>query len=230
MGQRARRRPAAEARPRRSRDRALAARRDAARADRPAPDLRELLVGRRPGAVWPRLRALLRLGRRAQLRRARLRAGLHALRPLPRVLEPRLHGVRAARRRHAHAAAEGEHRHGPRPRAWRGDPPGRHVRLRHGRVPPDHGVDRRAVGRRVRRLGGGDEGAQDPGRPRSRDDVPRGRRRDAVERGSRLRPAADHPARRPAGAADRAPRRPSRSGRRRRADGRRIPGAVRAGG
>ena len=34
-------------------------------------------------------------------------------------------------------------------------------------------VDRRGVGRRVRRLGGGDEGAPDPGRPRSRDDVPR---------------------------------------------------------
>ena len=39
---------------------------------------------------------------------------------LPRVLEPRLHGVRAARRRHADAAAEAEHRHGPRARARRG--------------------------------------------------------------------------------------------------------------
>ena len=142
-------------------------------ADRPAADLGELLVRRRPRAVRARLGALLRLGRGARLRRARLRAGVHALRALPRVLEPRLHGVRAARRRHADAAPEGEHRHRPRPRARRGDPAGRHVRLRHRRLPADHGLDRGRVGRRVRRLAGGDEGAPDPGRPRPWDDVPR---------------------------------------------------------
>ena len=161
LGDRPRGRSPAEARPRRGRDRALAAGRHAARADRPAPDVRELLVGRRSRAVRARLRDLLGLGRGARLRRARLRAGVHALRPLPRVLEPRLHGVRAARRRHADAAAEGEHRHRPRPRARRGDPAGRHVRLRHRRLSPDHGLDRGRVGssrtatprRRRRRIG-----------------------------------------------------------------------------
>ena len=50
-----------------------------------------------PGTVRSRLRNLLRLGRGDRLRRAGLRSGLHALRALPRVLESRLHGLRAAR-------------------------------------------------------------------------------------------------------------------------------------
>ena len=83
-----------------------------ARADRAAAERGELLVGRRAGAVRSRLRALLGLGRGDRLRERRLRARLHALRALPRVLEPRLHGVRAARGRHAHTASEAEHRHG----------------------------------------------------------------------------------------------------------------------
>ena len=150
--ERPRRRPGAEARPGRGRDRALGGDRHAAGADRAAAVVGELLVGRRPGAVRARLRDLLRLGRGARLRRARLPAGLHALRALPRVLEPRLHGVRAARGRDAHAAAEAEHRHRPRPRAHRADRAGRPVGLRHRRLPADHAVDRVEVGRRVRRL------------------------------------------------------------------------------
>ena len=62
------------------------------------------------GPCGPVLGALPRPRRRARLRPARLRARLR-LRPLPRVLEPRLHGVRPCRRRHAHAAAAAEHRH-----------------------------------------------------------------------------------------------------------------------
>ena len=58
---------------------------------------------------------------------ARLRAGLR-VRALPRVLEPRLHGVRAARGRHGDAAAEAERRHGHGPRAGRDDPAGRRSR------------------------------------------------------------------------------------------------------
>ena len=50
----------------------------------------------------------------------------------------------------------------------------------------------------------GDESAPDPGRSRSRHDLPRRRRRHAVERGPRLRPAPHHSPRRAAGAADRA--------------------------
>ncbi len=97
LGDRACRRSAAEARSRRGCDRALAASGHADRADRAAADGRELLVGGRPGTVRPGLRDLLRLGRGARLRRARLRAGLPALRTVPRVLEPRLHGLRATR-------------------------------------------------------------------------------------------------------------------------------------
>ena len=97
-----------------------------------------------------------------------------------------------------------------------------------GRVPADHGLDRRRVRRRVRRLAGRDEGAPDPRRPRPRDDVPRRRRRHAVERGARLRPAPHHPPCGAAGAADRAPRRSPALRRRRRADGRRVSRARRA--
>ena len=134
--------PVVETRPRRGRDRAVAASRHARRAHRGAADLGELLVGRRSRSVRARLGDLLRLGRGARLRRARLRTGVHALRSLPRVLEPRLYVVRAARRRHADAAPEGEHRHRPRSRARRGDSAGRHVRLRDRRLPADHGLDR----------------------------------------------------------------------------------------
>ena len=42
----------------------------------------------------------------------------------------------------ADAAAEAEHRHGPRARAWRDAAAGGGVDLRHGRLPADHGLDR----------------------------------------------------------------------------------------
>ena len=50
-------------------DPALGGDRDACRADRAAAELRELLVGRRPGPVRPGLGDLLGLGRRVRLRR-----------------------------------------------------------------------------------------------------------------------------------------------------------------
>ncbi len=78
------------------RDRPLDEDRHAARAHRPASDVRELLVGRRARALRAGLRDLLGLGRGARLRRAGLCARVPALPPVPRVLEPRLHGVRAA--------------------------------------------------------------------------------------------------------------------------------------
>ena len=218
-----------EARPRRGRDRPLDEDRDAARAHRAASDLGELLVGRRAGAVRAGLRDLLGLGRGARLRRAGLRARMPALRPLPRVLEPRLHGVRAPGRRNRDAASRAEHRHRARPRARRRDPAGRPHGVRDRRLSADHELDRRRVRRRLRRLAVCDEGAPHPRRPRSRHDLPRRRRRHAVERGPRLRPAPDHQARRAAGAAHRPARRPSPLRRRRRADGRRVSGASAAG-
>ena len=86
----------------------------------PVPALRELLGPRRGDRpVRSLLRAPLRPRRGARVRRARLRAQLRAMRPLHRVLEPRLHGVRPRRRRVADAAAEAEHRHRDGPRALR---------------------------------------------------------------------------------------------------------------
>ena len=46
--------------------------------------------------------------------------------------------------RDADAAAEAEHRHGPRRRAHRAHRPGRRLGLRHRRLPADHGLDRSA--------------------------------------------------------------------------------------
>ena len=92
-----------------------------------------------PGPCGPGLGDVLRLGRGGRLRPGRVRAGLR-VRALPRVLEPRLHGVRAARRRLADAAAEAEHRHRPRARARRADPAAGRVGLRHRRLPGDHGA------------------------------------------------------------------------------------------
>ena len=93
------------------------------------------------GPCGPCSELYLDRGVELRLRPARLRARLR-LRPLPRVLEPRLHGVRPGRRRHADAAAEAEHRHRPGPRARRDAPPGRRLDLRDRRLPADHGVGR----------------------------------------------------------------------------------------
>ena len=201
---RARRRPAVRARARRGRDRALEEDRHAGRADRPAAELGELLVGRRPGAVRAGLGAPLRPRREVRVRRARLRDRLHALRALPRVLEPRLHGVRAARRRHAHAAPEAEHRHRAGPRARRA----RSSRTCRPCTRPTATRRSWSGSRRESGVAYGDSPEAtkahrilaDHGRGH---DVPRRGRRDAVERGPRLRPPPDHPARGAAGAADR---------------------------
>ena len=89
----------------------------------------QLLVGRAHRPVRPVLGALLRPGSGSGLRLSGLRAGLR-LRPVPRVLEPRVHAVRPRRGRHAHAASEAEHRHRHGPRARRGHHAGRALELR----------------------------------------------------------------------------------------------------
>ena len=195
-------------------------------ADRRAAAGRELLAGGRHRAVRAVLGALLRPGGRVRLRPARLRAGLR-LRPLPRVLEPRLHGVRPRCRRVADAAPEPEHRHRPRARAECHAPAGRRLDVRHRRLPADHGVGGGGERGRVRSERGGDQSPSRPGRPRAGDDVPDCRRRHAVERGAWLRaapgnPQGDHPWQ-PDRARVAVPRAPRGSGDR--ADGGGLPGA-----
>ena len=184
------------ARPRggRGRGRGVAAGGNPAGAHRPVPALGQLLGPRRGDRpVRPVLGAPLRPRPRVRLRPGRLRPELRALRPLHRVLEPRLHGVRPRRRRLAHAAPQAEHRHRDGPRALRDARPGRRLDLRHRRLSADHGLDRRGVGCGVRDVAGGDQGAPRALRPRPRRDLPRRGGRDAVERGPRLHPAPPHP-------------------------------------
>ena len=126
---------------------------------------------------WSVLGAQLRPWRGVRLRPAGLRARLRVLRALPRVLEPRLHGVRPSRGRHADAAAEAEHRHGPRPRTRRDAAPGRRLDLRHRRLPAHHGVGRGGVRRPLRGLARGDAGPSRPRRPWPGDELPHRRSR-----------------------------------------------------
>ena len=170
-----------------------------------------------------RLRALLRLGRGSGMWSSGLRSRLR-VRSLPRVLEPRVHVLRAARGRHADAASGTEHRHRARARARRAHRPAGGFRLRHGRLSEDHVLGRDGVGSSLRRLTRRDEGAPRARRPRARDGLHCRRGRRTLERGTRLRPAKDHSPGRPARAADRhalaVPRGPLRH--RDRADGRDV--------
>ena len=122
-----RRRRGARDRSGRGGDRVLARGRRAGRADRAPRPRGQLLAVGADRAVRALLGALPgpRTGVRPRRRPARGRHGA-----LPRVLEPRVHAVRAGRRRLAHAAAEPEHRHRHGARPHGGDPPGGGVGLR----------------------------------------------------------------------------------------------------
>ena len=122
-------------------------------------------------------RGVSRPRRAARLRSRRLWAELRLLRALPRVLEPRLHGVRSRGRRVGDTAAAAEHRHRPRARARRHAPAGCRLDLRHRRLPADHGLGRRRV--RCPRYGDSPEAtrAPRPRRPRPRDELPDRRKR-----------------------------------------------------
>ena len=167
--------------------------------------LRELLVGRRAGAVRARLGDLLRLGRGARLRRARLRAGLRRCERFLEFWNLVFMEYELARGRTRDAAARSR----TSTPAWASSAPPRSSRTSVSVYDTDGyqpimdwiaGESGVAYGESDAR----DEGAPHPRRPRPRHDLPRRRRRHAVERGPRLRPAPDHPARRAAGARDRA--------------------------
>ena len=137
------------------------------------------------------LRDLLRPGTVAEGRTAR-QSG-RGRRPLPRILEPGVHAVRAGRRHDPHrpAAPVDRHRHGAG--AHHRDHAGRPQQLRHR---PVQDADR-GVGRCGRRAGRGRAGGEPPRHRRSppRLRLPDRRRRAAVERGPRLCAAPHHAAR-----------------------------------
>ncbi len=170
----------------------------------------------------------LYLDRGVRARHGRGSAGRRE-RALSRVLEPRVHAVRPARRRaDAAAGAQHRHRHGPEPDG--GDPAAEAIGLRDR---PVSAVDRarRAALRRALRLRARQRPcAADLGRPFARDDVSRRRRRRAVERGARLRAAPRDAPRDPAGpcagASSRLP--DALCGARQRGDGRGLSGDRRA--
>ena len=99
----------------------------------------------------------LYLDRGARVRRRR-RAARRRHRPLPRVLEPRLHAVRPApRTARSTAAAEAQHRHRPGPRPDGGDPPGRPLGVRDRPVPAAGRARRGALRARATATDAGDD-------------------------------------------------------------------------
>ena len=130
--------------------------------------------------------------------------GCCALRALPRVLEPRLHVVRAP----PGPDADRRCRSRTSTRAWASS-----ARRGSSRTSPSvYDTDGYQqimswiaddLGRRVRRFGRRDQGAPRARRPRPRDDLPRRRGDHALERRARLRPAPHRPAGGPARPADR---------------------------
>ena len=226
LGDGLRRRRGARARPRRGGDRDLAGGRRARGADRPPRPRGQLLAGGPDRPLRPLLGALPRP--RRGLRRRR-RAPRRRHRPLPRVLEPRLHDLRPRRGRRPDRAADAQHRHRHGPRPDGGDPPGRPLGLR-DRPDPAAGRPRRGALRPLLRRGRrGHPGDADRRRPLARRRLPDRRRRRPLERGPRLHPAPDHAAGDPAGPHARP--RGALAGPLRRADdrdhGRRLPGAGR---
>ena len=187
----------------------------------------ELLAGRTDRAVRALLGAVPRPRRRA--RQAR-RSARRRERAVPRVLEPRVHAARPEPGERGHPAPGEEHRYRPRPEPDGVDPPEQALGVRDRPVRPADLARGRALGPPLRRGVRHGSRAQDPRRPRSRDDVPHRRRRRPLERGARLRAAADHAPRDPGGPGARArPRLSDRLRRdRHRADGVRVSGASRA--
>ena len=196
LGDRLRRRRGARPRPRRGGDRDLAA--------VGVPEERIVLLGREDN-FWQAgadraLRALLgALPRPRRGVRRRRRAARRRHRPLPRVLEPRLHDLRPLRGRDADRAADAQHRHRHGAGPDGGDPPGRSLGLRDRPGPAADRPRRGALRPLLRRGRRGDAGDADRRRPLARRRLPDRRRRRPLQRGPRLHPAPDHAPGDPAG-------------------------------
>ncbi len=216
-------------RPGRRGDRVLALGRRAGRAHRAARARRQLLAGGTDRSLRPVLRALPR-----PRSRLRPRGGSPGRRhrALPRVLEPRVHAVcsctRTARSRRCPSRtstpASGSS-------AWRRSSRTCRRCSRPTSSCPLVQLGEELSGHKMGESPGRHACAADPRGPRPWHDLPAGGRRGALQRGSRLRAAADHAARDPAGAQARASSSASsdvlvRHGDRR--DGRRLSGAARA--
>ena len=152
----------------------------------------------RPARPAPAAPARSSTSTAARVRRRR-RAARRRHRPLPRVLEPRLHDLRPRRRRLADRAADAQHRHRHGPRPDGGDPPGRPLGLRDRPGPAADRPRRGAVRPLLRGGRGGDAGDADRRRPLARRRLPDRRRRRPLQRGPRLHPAPDHAPGDPAG-------------------------------
>ena len=161
-----------------------------------APGRGQLLEHGRHRPVRPVLGALLRPGR--ALRRGG-GPGPWRRGALRRDLQPGVHAVQPAGRRHARRPAQEEHRHRGGARAQPPRAPARGVDLRDRRVPPRARRRRGAHRRALRRGPPHRRHAAHPGRPRPGHGHGGGRRRAAGERGARLRAAPRHPPRRRAG-------------------------------
>ena len=159
------------------------------RQDHPHRHVRQLLVGGRHGSVRSVLGDLLRPGRQGAGRSAgQPRRGR---RPVPRVLEPGLHAVRAARRR-ATASTCPSPRSIPAwgssasPRSCRACTPIYDIDLFKALIAASEAADRRAGQGRAPGL------APRHRRSPARDELPDRRRRAALQRGPRLRAAPHH--------------------------------------
>ncbi len=190
-------------------------------------DRRQLLAGRPGRSLRPLLGALPRPRPRPRVRPRRVRAGLR-VRPVPGVLEPRLHAVQHAGGRRPGAAAGSQRRHRVGRRAGRRRGQRAAQRVRDRRVQRGHRRDRAVVGRSLRRRSGADPQPVHPRRSRPGHDLHGRRRHPALQRGPRIRASAGDPPGRRARPPDRhrGPGRPTPAAAGGVPDGRRVPRAA----
>ena len=156
--------------------------------DHPHRHLRQFLVDGRDRAMRPVLGDLLRPGRAPRWRPARQPG--RGRRPVPRILEPRLHAIRAGDEGRAPRAAASVDRHRHGARAHRRAAARCDVELRHRPVPRAHRGDRRCHLDRPEWAAARQSSCDR--RPSAHERLPRCRWRAARQRGARLRAPPHH--------------------------------------